>query len=214
MGFFTEEAYVNVPEVLRSLKEMGEVDRLSIMINSPGGDANGGFQLANRLDKLREDGRIGSIETHAEAIVASAATLVFLKGDERLMRNGSRLMIHNPWGMTIGDENAHAAAIESLQQTKQQALDLYDSVSTLHRDEISEAMDAETYYTSEDAVAAGFATQAISPTAVAACMSDEFRQRYHPNLPRDLVVEQRALSLDPPSDERRARENPLHPANW
>ena len=142
-GFFTDEAYVNVPEVLRSLKDMGDVDRLTLLMNSPGGDASGGFQIANRLDKLREDGRIKTIETHAEALVASAATLVFLKGDDRLMRNGARLMIHEPWGVTIGNIATHENSIDSLRQTKEQALDLYEVTSTLHRDEISDAMEAE-----------------------------------------------------------------------
>lgn len=186
-AFFPEDDFVNVAEMLRAFRDMGEVETLSLFFNSPGGDVYDGFQLANRLDKLVEDGQVGTLETNAEGIVASAATLPFLKGTHRRMRNGSRFMIHKPWTVGMGTADDFRAAAQRMDQTESEALDLYESISSLPREELAEAMSVETYYTPSDAKAAGFATEVVEPLAIAACMSAKLREKFS-HLPSDLEV--------------------------
>ncbi|MDH3445753.1 MAG: Clp protease ClpP [Deltaproteobacteria bacterium] len=201
IGPSLEDDYIYAPQVLRELKGMGKVDKLVLLMNSPGGDVYDGFQIANRLDKLREDGQIGSIETHAEGLVASAATLPFLKGDRRVMRNGSRMMIHKPWMFGMGNAEDMRAAATRLDQTEQEALDLYESISALTREEIAAAMAVETFYTPKEAEAVGFATEVAEPFALAACMSRSLRLRFK-HLPDDLQVLDwdEVTSQAPPAD--------------
>lgn len=207
--FFADDDFVNAPAVLKSLKEMGKVETLRMFFNSPGGDAYGGFQIANRLDKLREDGQIETIEAHAEGMVASAATLPFLKADKRVMRNGSRFMIHRPHSFGFGNEDDFMEMAKRLQQTTAEALDLYEAVSALTRDEINNAMIAETFYTPKEAEAAGFATETVELFAVAACISPKLRGTFK-HLPSDMKVVEPGY-IDPSIAER-AKE--LHPSNW
>ena len=188
VGQSFDDDFVTVPSFLRGLKLLGELDKLVILMNSPGGNAFDGFQIANRLDKLREEGTIKSIETHAEGLVGSAATLVFLKGDRRVMRNGSRFMIHKPSSFGIGNADDMRGIAERLDSTEEQAIDLYESVSALTRKEIAEAMAAVTFYSPKEAEAAGFATEVIEPFAIAACMSSNLRDTIK-NIPDDLKVE-------------------------
>ena len=209
-AYFLEDDYVSAPDVLRSLRDIGSIKTLTLLMNSPGGDVYDGFQIANRLDKLREEGTIKRIETVAEGMVASAATLPFLKGDRRIMRNGSRFMIHKPWTMGAGnaDDLRHVAA--RMDQTEEEAIDLYEAASALTRTEIRAAMAAETYYTPDEATAIGFATESIEPFRIAACMSDDVRQRFHMRLPSDLDIMQPAHMRRQKYEEQLR----LHPKNW
>jgi ATP-dependent protease ClpP protease subunit len=188
-SFFEDDDFVRPVEVLKFFKEMGKVDRLSIYMNSPGGDVYDGFQIANRIDKLREDGQVKTVETIAEGMVASAATLVFLKGSRRVMRNGSRFMIHEPYTLPRDGMNSTEmrAAADRMDQTKDEALALYETMSTMTRAEIETAMKSETFYTPKEAMAAGFATEVIEPYAIAAKMSTRLRETFQ-HLPDDVEV--------------------------
>ena len=65
-------------EDLDKILEDGEPDRMVVRINSGGGSAYTGFEIANRLR---------GIETHVvtrnESAAMSAAAVIFLAGDER-----------------------------------------------------------------------------------------------------------------------------------
>lgn len=223
--FLPDDDFVNVPRVLRALRDMGSVNRLTINMNSPGGDAFGAIQIANRLDKLKAEGKVKAITTHAEGIVASAATLVFLRGDTRIMRQGSRFMIHNPWSFGAGTAKDFREYAEQLEQTQNDVIDIYEEISTLTRTEIEMAMEAETYYTGPEAAAIGFATETVAPFAVAACVSRGFRDRYLRKMPTDVKIQEPrarfvpdpSLSIDDYDDmdvPPQHRNDPRHPSNW
>ena len=156
--------------------------------NSPGGYAYDGFQISNRIQQLREEGRVGRIEAHAEGLVGSAATLPFLAGDVRSMRNGSRFMVHEPWAGVQGNPSALRAAAAKLDQTKEEMLDLYEARSHMSREDITTAVEAETYYTPKEAMEAGFATEVVPVMAIAACMSESLLSRFE-HFPTDVLVE-------------------------
>ena len=219
MSFFEDDDYVNVTQVLKTLNDMGEVETLRMFYNSPGGDAYDGFQIANRLDFLREQGKIGKIEAHAEGLVASAATLPFVKSDVRIMRNGSRFMIHLPISFGMGNEHEMRSQADRLHQTTEEAIDLYETVANLDRAEIQKAMEVETWYSPKDAAGIGFATEVAEPFAIAACMSEKIRLNLL-HLPDDLeVIDPSERVINPPETslddaEYQAMYEAKHPKNW
>ena len=209
-----DDDYVDAREVMASLKEMGKISTLRMFYNSFGGDAYDGFQIANRLRKLRDDGLIGSIEAHAEGMVASAATLPYLVADVRVMRSGSRFMIHRPWTISSGTADDLRARADQLDQTEQEAIDFYAAVSSLHRKEIAEAMGRNagggTYYTPKEAKNYGFATEVIEPPAIAANISQKARELFHPALPDDVAI----ATPEERDQELRAADAAIHPDQW
>ena len=77
------------------------VESLVIHINSPGGDAYAGLALYDFIKSSQIP-----VTTVVEGIAASAASLIFLAGEKRMMTQNSTIMIHQcSWG-GIGT-NAH-----------------------------------------------------------------------------------------------------------
>ena len=156
-------------QVNEYLDGLGKLAELRILMASLGGDVDAAFSICNRLDKLSREGQIGEINTVAEGTVGSAATLVFLKGENRIMSEGTRFMIHNPWTAAVGDFRTLARAAARLEDRTAEVNAIYTDASSLKADEVQAAMDAETYYLPRDAVASGFATAVTDDQAIAAC---------------------------------------------
>jgi hypothetical protein len=119
-------------------------------------------------------------------------------------------MVHKPWTIGAGTADDMRSIASRMDQTEEEALDLYEAATALPRQELRAAMAAETYYTPKEATAVGFATEAIEPFAIAACMSPEFREKYHSKLPSDVAV---VL----PTEVRKAQyasQLRYHPKNW
>jgi ATP-dependent protease ClpP protease subunit len=211
IGFVGEDDdYIMPGDVSAALKEMGKVDSLTVYMNSPGGDVYHGITMANRLEKVRASGQVGRIDTVAEGLVASAATLIFLKGDNRRMAQGSRFMIHEPRSGGFGTAGQFEKAAARMRQTTEQVLDIYEESSALTRDELRAAMAEETFYTPADALEAGFATEESDNFAIAACMSDAFRSENLANLPSEVKVR----PWDAARTEATDKLAKLHPDNW
>lgn len=129
-------------------------EELEVEISSYGGDAALGLAMA---DLLRA--RTGRTVTKATGLVASAASVVFLAGQERIMRPNSFLMIHNPWSFTAGDAEQLENDSETLRKIEQAYVNMYVERSNMTEDTVREAMKKETWYTAEEALAAGFCTK-------------------------------------------------------
>ena len=172
-GDFFEEG-IETKKVLTELNKM-QGQRLRGFVNSPGGNAFDGFQVANRIRSLRERGRISSVVMEAEGIVASAATLIFMQGDVRRMRAGAQFMIHEARARFVegGTAQSHRTAADALEKMNEDAITLYAEHAALTREEIAEAMAEETYYDAQEAANLGFATEAVDQLAVAAYVSPE-----------------------------------------
>ena len=89
---------VDVRDIISQLDNI-QPSQIRMLIESPGGLAADG--LALYLD-LRARSREGAqVHTETRGIVASAAALIYLGGDERSLFPGSMFMIHHPRGGAI-----------------------------------------------------------------------------------------------------------------
>lgn len=127
--------------------------RATIRINSPGGSADEGVAIYNLL--RRHD---GGVDTHNEALAASAASIIFLAGDKRTMERGSKLMIHRAHTIAIGNTSEMAKMSEVLAMYDKELAAIYGEYMDASPDEIMGMMDAETWMDGEVAVANGLAT--------------------------------------------------------
>jgi ATP-dependent protease ClpP protease subunit len=139
----------SVTEALDSLKGQ----RVKVRINSPGGIADEGVAIYNAL--RRHD---GGVDTYNESIAASAASLIFLAGENRYMATGARVMIHNASGVCMGNnaDMLKMAEILTVYDNAQKAI--YSEHLSLSEEEIIAAMDAESWYDADQAIALGIAT--------------------------------------------------------
>lgn len=142
------------------------LESVTVHINSPGGDAYMGMAIHNALKALP-----CKVTTIIQGIAASAASIIFCAGDERLVYPGSCLMVHGAsFYMEIaGSFNEHDLA-EQMAELKQlkKALNTTNSclaavyAQTTGKSEeecLSMISDnAEKYMTGAEALEMGFAT--------------------------------------------------------
>lgn len=147
---------ITAVELGESLKKVK--GRATIRINSPGGSADEGIAIYNMLKRHQ-----GGVDTHNEAIAASAASVIFLAGERRTMERGSKLMIHRAHLIAIGNQNDMVKAKDLLAMYDTDMAKLYSEHMKISEEEVMSLMDAETWYDAEDAVTSGLATH-MSPT--------------------------------------------------
>jgi ATP-dependent protease ClpP protease subunit len=129
-----------------------DVDHIDLHLNSPGGDAMEGVAIANVLRQHRAD-----VTVWVDGLAASAASVVAMAGDEVVMGIGSQLMIHDAWALCIGDAAEMRKAAEMLDSTSSAYASAYAAKAGGTTADWRAVMVEETWYTGEEAVAAGLA---------------------------------------------------------
>lgn len=138
----------------KQLATLRDVKKLELKINSPGGDV---FEAVAMYHEIKRFAQGKEVTAYIDGMAASAATLLTLAANKTIMGKGCYFMIHNPL-MYMGYANVEEMneAIEHLNKTKENLLDLYVEKCKLSREEIAEKMDKTTWYTAEEALQAGF----------------------------------------------------------
>ena len=131
---------------------------LNLRINSPGGDV-----FDARAMKAALHDYDGKIVAHVDGLSASAASFLMMAADEIVMAEGSFVMIHNAWGLTIGNADEHRMQAGILDKVDDSIVADYAARTGKPEADIREWMAAETWFTAEEAVSAGFADR-VAPT--------------------------------------------------
>ena len=134
-----------------ALRSIGAKD-ITVKINSPGGSVFEGFAIYNEL-RLHK----AKVTVEVMGIAASAAAYIAMAGDDIRMGLGSFIMVHNAWGMVIGNRNDLAESITTLEQIDNAQIDIFEARTGLDRAKIEAFMDAETFLSAKEAVKNSFA---------------------------------------------------------
>jgi ATP-dependent protease ClpP protease subunit len=129
-----------------------DVDNIDLYLNSVGGDAWDGVAIFNSLRRHK-----AKVHVVVDAIAASAASIIAMAGDTVRMNRGSQMMIHDAWGMTIGNAAQMEKAAEELGKLSAGMADIYAGRAGGTSEEWRTAMAAESWYTATEAVDAGLA---------------------------------------------------------
>lgn len=135
-----------------ALRSIGSND-VTVNINSPGGDMFEGLAIYNLLAE-----HPGAVNVRVMGIAASAASVLAMAGDTIEMGLGSFLMIHNSWGVVVGNQNDMREASDTFAKFDDAMADIYVHRTQGDKDEIVSMMDAETFITANEAVEKGFAS--------------------------------------------------------
>lgn len=164
---------------------------ITVRLNSGGGVAWEGSAIHSLL--VAYDGAVTMI---IEGVAASAASLIAMAGDTITMSDGSVMMIHDPSVFTVGTAEDHEKSIEMLTTLAGAYASVYAKRSGQTPEACREIMRAETWFTPEAAIEAGFADDADADKAKAATAFD---YRIYANAPRRLTAQSKRnkWSLDP-----------------
>lgn len=151
-SFRLMENEVSSYSLVKELKDL-DVDHINVHINSYGGEVAEGFAIYNTLMNHR-----AIVTTYCDGFACSAASLVFMAGDERIMNPLSMLMIHNASMATVGNAEDLRQAADLVENISKLSSRAYMDRVSISEEELSEMMARDTWIAPDDAVAMGFAT--------------------------------------------------------
>jgi ATP-dependent Clp protease, protease subunit len=124
---------------------------ITLYVNCDGGKVTEGIAIYNTLRAYK--GRKVCIIT---GIAASMGSVIPMACDEIRMAKGSFMMIHNPLvPATGGNADDLRKTADDLERMQGELLDIYQSRTGIERAKLQKYLDAETYFTAEEALAAG-----------------------------------------------------------
>jgi ATP-dependent Clp protease protease subunit len=133
-----------------------DVETLNVRINSGGGLVFEGIAIYNAIARHK-----AKVVIHIDGIAASIASVIAMAGDEIRISEGSHLMIHKPWSFAMGDAPAMRKEADILDQLEGGIIDIYAARTDRKRAELEKWVAAETWFTGQAAVDAGFADEMV-----------------------------------------------------
>ena len=156
---------------------------LDIRIDSPGGDAFDGFAIASAIQRYE-----GETHAYIDGMAASAASYIALMCDRVTMNDYAMFMIHNAWGLCIGNRNELREMADRLEVIDGAIADVIAKRSGMELDAVKAAMDAETWYRADEALAEGICDEVLeTEQRIAACIERGIAGRYR-NIPDDVEI--------------------------
>lgn len=152
-----------------------DVAEVRVWVNSPGGDAFGGMAMLNAM--RRHPARI---TVTVDGLAASAASFIAMGGDELVMSRSSTLMIHDASGLCWGNAADMADMQVMLDKVSDNIAEVYAEKAGGEVGTWREAMRAETWYTAEEAVAAGLADRVDTSRKASATAAFDLSVFRHP----------------------------------
>lgn len=153
-GWFGVEA----SELVRDVQAL-DVTRINLFVNSPGGDVFDAIAIANALRRHK-----AKVVATVDGLAASAASFLIQAADEIVMGKGSELMIHEASGGVMGNSQDMTEMAAVLDQVSNTIAELYADRAGESTDFWRDAMRAETWYSSKEAVDAGLADRVDGTT--------------------------------------------------
>ena len=163
-------------EVRSALRKLEDGEPITFEITSPGGSCTGGLAIANLIRKASLEGH--RTTAHVIGIAASMASVIACACDEIQIDESAFFMIHNPWTIAEGNAETLRKEADTLDKFKQSLMSFYKSKFTVGEDTISRLLDAETWFTGNEAENIGLVCEVLpskEPLRAAACMKEYSR---------------------------------------
>ena len=135
-------------DFISALRDVGE-GPLTLRINSPGGEVFDGLAIYNAVR-----GHKGDVLAVVDGMAASAASFIALAANTVEMAESAFLMIHNSQGLAYGDRHTMTDMVSIMAKLDAQLATIYAGKSGMSVEDVGKLLDAETWYTSSEALEA------------------------------------------------------------
>lgn len=157
-----EGNYIVLDEFLEDLKQVSDVSKITIRLNSVGGDAYAAIPIHNRLRELKAKKTV-----IVDGVAMSGGSLIMCAAETVKVNASSLIMIHKCWCRIWGgfnaDELRKLAASNDAVDKAQAAI--YKRKTGMSEEDILTMMADETYMTGTEAVEKGFADELMEGDA-------------------------------------------------
>lgn len=140
------------------VKAINEIDTptIHLRINSPGGDVFAGRAIEQAVREHKSQ-----VIAHVDGYAASAATLPAVAADKVIMSEGSFFMVHKAWTLAMGNSDDLMDVAALLEKVDGTLMSTYAKKTGADLEQIAEWMTAETWFTADEALEAGFADEIV-----------------------------------------------------
>jgi ATP-dependent protease ClpP protease subunit len=132
---------------IRDLADI-KAPKISIRVNSPGGDVFDGFAIFNAIRRHKAE-----MIAYVDGIAASAASFLIMAADEVVMSPHAQLMIHDAHGLALGPADEMRKMADILDKASDNIASVYADRAGGTVEEWRERMKAESWLTDHEAVA-------------------------------------------------------------
>ena len=135
----------------QDIENLGDVENITLHINSPGGSVFSAVAIANTLKNHK-----AKVIANIDGLAASAATIITSACDTVRMPKNALFMIHNPITFAYGNNQEMQKTVEMLDKVKNSIIETYLNKTKTDKETLSELMDNETWMNAEEAKEYGF----------------------------------------------------------
>ncbi|WP_415775338.1 ClpP-like prohead protease/major capsid protein fusion protein [Shewanella oncorhynchi] len=171
---------ITAKQFARDLQALGKVGTITARIHSPGGDVFEGMAIYNMIK-----GHPAHKVCYIDGLAASMASVIAMAFDEIIIPENAMMMIHKPWGGTLGDADDMRKYADLLDKVEGNLVGAYQQKTGLPEDELHALLAAETWLTGREAVEKGFANTLTDPLQMAASLNSK-RLKDFTNMPEHL----------------------------
>jgi ATP-dependent Clp protease protease subunit len=142
------------PQEFREELKKHTNEKLTVVLNSGGGDVFAGLEIYNALRELDAE-----VTIRVDGLAASIASIIAMAGNKVIMSPGSLMMIHRPSVFAAGNVDDLDKAKAILIKIEESIIPIYTERTGLSVEKIAEMLEAETWMSADEAVELGFADE-------------------------------------------------------
>lgn len=135
----------------QDIENLGNVENITLHINSPGGSVFSAVAIANTLKNHK-----AKVTANIDGLAASAATIITSACDVVKMPKNALFMIHNPITFAYGNNQEMQKTLEMLNKVKNSIIETYLYKANTDKETLSKLMNDETWMDAETAKEYGF----------------------------------------------------------
>jgi ATP-dependent protease ClpP protease subunit len=151
-GFWSDEP-CTADSVREALKSAPNVSLIRALIDTDGGDVWQGFGIYQVLSE-----HTAQVEVTIGARAQSCGSLVAMAGDKISMHESSKLCVHNPWGIRVGNADQLEKTAKDMRNLQASFVTAYAARSGMSEEDVQSLMNEDRLMDAKEALAKGFCT--------------------------------------------------------
>lgn len=167
----------------KDLEALGNVKKINVMINSPGGSVGDGLTIASLLQR-----HTAYVTAYVDGMACSIASVIACAADKLVMGRSSLLMVHNALTFTYGNSKDLRKQADDLDAVTASLRQMYlmKAGDKLTEEKIKELMDNESWLSAKECIELGLCDEILETNKMVAKLPSKFKGMYN-NIPKELL---------------------------
>lgn len=160
---FWDDDAISAKSFLDTLAALGDVNAITLRINSPGGDVFDGLAIHNALKN-----HAAKVTARIDGLAASAASYIAMAADTIVMPANSFMLVHQSAGFALGTADDMRSLADDLERIDNSITATYVARTGMSTDEVKTLMKEDRLMGATEAKELGFADEVVKETKMAA----------------------------------------------